>query len=230
MSLILSIETATYICSVALTRDGKVIASRETGEKNAHSRLLTVFIDEILREAGITAKQLSAVAVSEGPGSYTGLRIGVSTAKGLCYATGCPLIAVSTLEALAFGMKPLAQEDDLLIPAIDARRMEIYTAVYDHTLSPLAAPGPVIVDEDFFRNLPLHRRIILAGDGAAKCLPVAEKITTAQMATDIHPSAFHIASLALDRFARREFADTAYFEPYYMEEFTAGAPHVKGLN
>lgn len=229
MSLILSIETATYICSVVLTRDGKVIASRETGEKNAHSRLLAVFIDEVLREAGTTAKQLSAVAVSEGPGSYTGLRIGVSAAKGLCYATGCPLIAVSTLEALAFGMKPPAQEGDLLIPAIDARRMEIYTAVYDHNLSPLVAPGPVIIDEDFFRNLPPHRRIIMAGDGAAKCLPIAEKITTVQLATDVHPSAFHIAPLALDRFTRHEFADTAYFEPYYMKEFTAGAPHVKGL-
>lgn len=229
MSLILSIETATYICSVALSEGDRIIAIRETNEKNAHSRLLTVFIDEILNEAGIKATQLDAIAVSEGPGSYTGLRIGVSAAKGICYAIGKPLIDISTLKALALAMQYESTDGDLLIPAIDARRMEIYTAVYDLQLNELTAPGSVIVDEFFFRNLPGHKRIIMAGDGAAKCVPIAEVSDRIVLTGEVHPSAKSIARLAWLKYQEKDFADTAYFEPFYMKEFLAGKPSVKGL-
>lgn len=229
MSLILSIETATYICSVALSDGDRIVALRETNEKNAHSRLLTIFIDEIFKEAGIKASQLAAVAVSEGPGSYTGLRIGVSAAKGICYASDKPLIAVSTLKALALAIQQGAVDGDLLIPAVDARRMEIYTAVYDPRLNELTAPGSVIVDESFFRNLPRHNRIIMAGDGAAKCVPMAGATEHIVLTGEVHPSARNIAGLAWLKYQQKDFVDTAYFEPFYMKEFLAGKPNVKGL-
>lgn len=229
MSLILCIETATQVCSVALSDGDRMIAIRETTEKNAHSRLLTVFIEEIVAEAGISLKDLDAIAVSEGPGSYTGLRIGVSAAKGLCYATSIPLIAIGTLQALAAGMQTVAKPGDILIPTIDARRMEIYTAVYDTQLNPLINVAPVIVDRQFFTSLPPHSRVILAGDGAAKCLEIAVEITDVVFAEQIRPSAGQMTTLAHSKFLHRDFVDTAYFEPFYMKEFLAGIPVVKGL-
>ena len=227
MSILLSIETATHVCSVALTSGGRLLALRETNEKNAHSKLLAVYVDEVLKEAGVKPSQLAGVAVSEGPGSYTGLRIGVSAAKGLCYAASVPLIPVGTLHSLAYAMKQFASEGDALMPAIDARRMEVYTCVFNHSLEAVTQPGPVVVSQPFFEGLPLHNRLLLAGDGGAKCLTFAGD--RALLLQQVQPSAVHVAALAHQKLDARQFADTAYFEPYYMKEFVAGMPHVKGL-
>lgn len=227
MPILLSIETATHICSVALTRGERLLALRETNEKNAHSKLLAVFIDEVLKEAGVKPSQLAGIAVSEGPGSYTGLRIGVSAAKGLCYAANLPLIPVGTLHSLAYAMKQFASEGDLLMPAIDARRLEVYTCLFNHWLEAVTQPGPVVLSQAFFEGLPVHHRLLMAGDGASKGLPLAGD--RALHLQQVHPSALHIAALAHQRWDAGQFADTAYFEPYYMKEFIAGMPHVKGL-
>ena len=225
MNLLL-IESATNICSVALSREGKIISIRENGEGNRHAELLTVFIEEVMKEGGCTFAQLDAVAVSMGPGSYTGLRIGVSAAKGICYAVEKPLIAVGTLEAMAYGMIKEAKPGDFLIPMIDARRMEVYTAIYDHEGKTLKAVSPIILDENFviqISNLhPPVSNLLFSGDGMPKAKELLSKIPNAVFTESGNCSAKNLMIPAEKKFLEKDFEDVAYFEPFYLKTFHPG--------
>lgn len=242
MALILHIETATQVCSVALAESGSVLQLRESSEKNMHSSVVTVFIDEMLKAAGKPFTALDAVAVSMGPGSYTGLRIGVSTAKGICYGLDRPLIAVGTLDAMAAGMAAgmaslSTGTPSLLCPMIDARRMEVYNALYaPQGLRPVAqglrpwreTQAEIITENSFAEELKSFR-IIFAGDGAAKCKPLLQQHPNAEFLDSFQPSAAFMVPLAEEKFRRQQFEDTAYFEPFYLKDFIPGIPKVKGL-
>ena len=235
MSKILHIDTATPQCSVALSSGAELLGLRETSEKNAHSRVVTIFADELMKSADLQPSDLNAVAVSMGPGSYTGLRIGVSAAKGLCFALGKPLIAVSTLQAMAAGMKArmagerALEPDVLFCPMIDARRMEVYSALYDASLHEVREIRAEIITEDSFSLELGNRRICFAGDGAAKCKDLLAKHPNALFMDDFVPSAEYMISIALEKFLNRAFEDVADFEPFYLKDFIAGIPRVKGL-
>ena len=232
MSILLHIETATPVCSVALTQDDRILAIRETSEKNSHSQVVTVFIDEMLKECGLEPMQLDAVAVSKGPGSYTGLRIGVSTAKGICWALDKPLISVGTPEAMAMGMRQKYSQPEslpiLFAPMIDARRMEVYTGLFDEDLNNILPVYAAIIDENTFEEFIEDHIICFAGDGAEKCEAVL-KHPNFRFINDFDASATYMAPLAVAKFAAGNFEDVAYFEPYYLKDFIAGKPSVKGL-
>lgn len=223
MALILLIETATTACSVALANDGEILALKELNERNVHAEVITVFIDEVMAAAGKTYADLDAVAVSSGPGSYTGLRIGVSTAKGLCYALDKPLIAVETLQAMADGMAGTLNDTNVLLcPMIDARRMEVYTAIFDHKANRIRPTAAEIIDANSFTDLLQQQLILFFGDGADKCREVFEGNANARFDTSFLNSARWLTQAALRKFANQEFEDVAYFEPFYLKDFIAG--------
>ena len=235
--MILCLETATPVCSVAINDGSKTLALRECKGQNAHSEKITIFIKEVLDELGIGYSQLDAVAVSKGPGSYTGLRIGVSTAKGVCYAAGLPLMAVDTLHAMAYGMREKLctklQSGDLLIPMIDARRMEVYCAVFDAEMHRIKDTSAVVFDESFqLSSLTSHlspKKLWLFGDGAPKLKELFKDNPKIQVVEEFSPSAAFMASLSDQALEANDFVDVAYFEPFYLKDFVAGKPHVKGL-
>ncbi len=232
--MILCLETATNICSVALCHSNEVLAMREGEGQNVHSERITIFIDEALKEAGVTYADLDAVAVSKGPGSYTGLRIGVSTAKGVCYAADKPLMAIDTLAAMAYGAKQLLQHNalnsgDLLIPMIDARRMEVYCSIFDSELNKIHDTEAKIIDSESFSDLYNCHRLWLFGDGAEKCATPFNGNDNVKIINGFKPSARYMAALATRQLQDKEFVDVAYFEPFYLKDFVAGKPHVKGL-
>lgn len=233
MSIILGIETATQTCSVALTANGQVLALKESTGSNEHSTLLTQYIQEVLQIAGIQAKEIDAVAVSIGPGSYTGLRIGLSTAKGLCYALDKPLISIPTLKAIAhcavtnINTKIIHSNDIVLVPLIDARRMEAFTAFYTVKLDEIVPVHALLIDENSFVNM-LEKKIYLFGDGAEKCKNLFEHKSNFFF-PEVKPSAVSICFLAEENFSTSSFADLAYCEPFYLKDFIAGKPRVKGL-
>ncbi len=231
--MILCLETATPVCSVALNDGCCTIALRETEGQNAHSEKITNFIREVMETAKIDYKQLDAVAVSQGPGSYTGLRIGVSTAKGICYAADLPLMAIDTLEAMAYGMKAKLGsqigENDLLIPMIDARRMEVYAAVFDANLQRINDTAALVIDENTFVDLQKYHRLWLFGDGAPKLKQVFENQPNVNIVDGFKPSAAYMLNLADKALREHNFVDVAYFEPFYLKDFIAGKPQVKGL-
>jgi len=219
MAKILQIETATAICSVAVSVNGETISFKEEQGQNLHAANLTLFIDEVVKAAGLSYQELDAIAVSKGPGSYTGLRIGVSTAKGLCYALDKPLIAIETLEMMAAGY--LAENPNysgLICPMIDARRMEVYTTVFDSLLNILLPTEAKIIDETSFNMLLSQQVITFLGDGAAKC---AEFLTHPNAKFDAanFNSATYMSRLANKAFSNRKFEDVAYFEPFYLKDF-----------
>jgi len=225
MSLILQIETATTVCSVALAMDGVVLAYKQIDERNIHAEVITVFIDELVATAGITYHELDAVAVSCGPGSYTGLRIGVSTAKGLCYALDKPLIAIETLEAMAWGAINAAAYIDeklLLCPMIDARRMEVYTAIFNTSGERIQPTSAEIIDENSFSELMQNHKLLFFGDGAEKCRPALGHHPNAQFLPGFINSATHLTKKAAEKFRLKNFEDVAYFEPFYLKDFIAG--------
>ena len=231
--MILCLETATPVCSVALNESCCTIALRETEGQNAHSEKITNFIREVMEVAEIDYKQLDAVAVSKGPGSYTGLRIGVSTAKGICYAADLPLMAIDTLEAMAYGMKTKLGsqigENDLLIPMIDARRMEVYAAIFDANLNKINDTAALVIDENSFDELLKDHRLWLFGDGAPKLKKVFENQPNVNIIDGFKPSAAYMLHLADKALREQDFVNVAYFEPFYLKDFIAGKPHVKGL-
>ena len=231
--MILCLETATPVCSVALNEHCCTIALRETEGQNAHSEKITNFIRDVMEVAKIDYHQLDAVAVSQGPGSYTGLRIGVSTAKGICYAADLPLMAIDTLEAMAYGMKMKLgnqiAENDLLIPMIDARRMEVYAAVFDSNLSKINDTAALVIDENSFKELRKDHRLWLFGDGAPKLGKIFENQPNVSIVDGFKPSAAYMLPLAEKALREQKFVDVAYFEPFYLKDFIAGKPHVKGL-
>lgn len=224
MSLILCIETGTDICSVGLSRDGELISLRESDEGRDHARNVALFVDELLRENDIAAEELSAVAVGMGPGSYTGLRIGVSFAKGLCYGLQIPLVAVGSLDS----MVQVAREDHeagiidvdnwndaVLCPMVDARRMEVYTQMFDTQGLPLNEVKAEIVTEESFKEWRGERQLVIFGNGAAKCREVLNDATY----INVTPSARGLAVLAHQRLEAGQTEDIAYFEPFYLKDF-----------
>ena len=226
MSLILQIETATTVCSVALSENGSVLAHKEVQQRNIHAEAITVFIDEILKDAGKQYHELKAVTVSCGPGSYTGLRIGISVAKGLCFALDIPLIAVETLEAMTDGLIVQNTFDDqtdlLLCPMIDARRMEVFTAVFNAKGERIRPTSAEIIDENSFDDLLKTHKIIFFGDGAVKCSEVLGKNPYVQIIPGFLNSAVHLTKKATEKYGSKSFEDVAYFEPYYLKDFIAG--------
>jgi len=233
MALILNIETSTQVCSVSLSLDGQTIGIKESHTKNSHAELLTIFAQQIVSEEGYEFKDLDAVAVSKGPGSYTGLRIGVSTAKGLCFSLDKPLIAISTLEAMALGMIQSIEisdsENTLFCPMIDARRMEVYCALFTEDTSMVRKIKAEIIDEKSFVDELKSKRMIFGGDGAAKCQEVLSFNKNAIFLDNFLPSSSYMAQLAEQKFMDKNFEDVAYFEPFYLKDFVAGLPRVKGL-
>jgi len=223
--MILQIETATTSCSVALAHEGQILAQKELNQRNVHAEVITLFIADVLAAAGKTYADLDAVAVSSGPGSYTGLRIGVSTAKGLCFALDKPLIAVETLKAMADGirhqLKAELTDNTLLCPMIDARRMEVFTAVFDSKGIKMKATEALIVESDSFAELLADHQMIFFGDGAMKC---SETINhpNARFYDGFVNSAVDLTATASAKFDAKDFEDVAYFEPYYLKEFIAG--------
>lgn len=225
MPLILHIETATLTCSVALSENGELLNKIEKTERNIHAAVLTVFIKDLLEGAGKKMQDLDAVAVSMGPGSYTGLRIGVSTAKGLCYALDIPLIAVNTLHAMASGFIHKCfsvNMNTLFCPMIDARRMEVYAAIYDHEIKEKQGTSAVIVDEMSFKELLENHIVYFFGDGAAKCEEILGSYLNARIMDDYLNSAGDMVAIAHQKFQNQEFEDVAYFEPYYLKDYVAG--------
>ncbi len=225
MSLILGIETSTKICSVAVSDGEKLLAIEEEGGEYSHSEKLTVFIQKVLDRAKLQLKDIDAIAVSKGPGSYTGLRIGVSVAKGLCYALDKPLIAVDTLQAMAKNVAALDNSSDSLYsPMIDARRMEVYTALYDNENNSVTPITAKIIDENSFSEELTAQKIVFFGDGADKCAEVLEKNSTATFIDEGLPSAEFVNQIAFGKYQKQEFEDVAYFEPYYLKDFVATTP------
>jgi tRNA threonylcarbamoyladenosine biosynthesis protein TsaB len=230
MANIICIETATINCSVALIQNNSVLAFKESTVRNSHAEMVTVFIEELLAENNVDLSALNAVAVSKGPGSYTGLRIGVSTAKGLCYALDIPLLAVSTLEVLTSGIiKDFSVDESVLFcPMIDARRMEVYSAVYNIRFEQLREIKAEIINKHSFHDLLDKGRMVFLGDGSLKCKEVIDH-PNAVFSYHIYPSAQHMAAFASNAFSENRFEDVAYFEPYYLKDFVPGIPKVKGL-
>jgi tRNA threonylcarbamoyladenosine biosynthesis protein TsaB len=225
MGLILLLETATHVCSVSLARDGEVIENRESKEEKSHASQLTVFIQEVLQAHQLKATELDAVAVSKGPGSYTGLRIGVSTAKGLCYGADVPLIAIDTLKAMAWGIKNTTEyePDAWICPMIDARRMEVYAAIYNANLEEQRGIKAEVIDENSYGSWLQDRTIYFMGTGADKLVDVI-KHPNAKVIEHFVPSANYIASMAEKAYQQKKFEDVAYFEPFYLKEFMATVP------
>jgi tRNA threonylcarbamoyladenosine biosynthesis protein TsaB len=234
MALILGIETATSICSVALVKDGKLLAIRESEGLREHSAALTGYFADIFSEAGLSYQELDAIAVSMGPGSYTGLRIGVSSAKGLCYALDKPFIAIDTLKSLAWlalqqcKLKNTDTDNILFCPMLDARRMEVYTAMFDANLQLVEPVNAEVITEDSFSAYE-ERKIIYFGDGASKCTSVFKSKENFTYLEAINLSALSVCMLAEIDFKNNNFADVAYCEPFYLKDFIAGKPRVKGL-
>ncbi|MGA9637991.1 tRNA (adenosine(37)-N6)-threonylcarbamoyltransferase complex dimerization subunit type 1 TsaB [Flavobacterium sp.] len=223
MSYILNIETATKNCSVALSKEGKTIVCFETAEEGySHAEKLHVFIEQSIKEAGIDYKDLSAVAVSQGPGSYTGLRIGVSAAKGLCYALGIPLIAIDTLQSLA---SQVGVKDGLIVPMLDARRMEVYNAIFTSNLEYIRATQAEIITEESFSAI--HEKIYFVGDGTQKCMTVLKKDNFIFIEGVIFPSAKEMCVLSYQKYSHNDIVDVAYFEPFYLKDFMVTLPKSK---
>jgi tRNA threonylcarbamoyladenosine biosynthesis protein TsaB len=222
--LILLIETATTTCSIALAENGNVIGVKELNESNIHASQITLFIEEVMLLAKKNYSDLQAVAVSMGPGSFTGLRIGVSTAKGLCYALDIPLIAVDTIQAMASGLIKTIDfpESGFLIPMLDARRMEVYTGVYRKDLSIIEPVSAKIVDEDSFKEYK-NQELFLFGDGSDKFKNLFSDQENIHF-VDFSTSASNLSSLALEKFNRAQFENVAYFEPFYLKDFLITAP------
>lgn len=222
MALILSIESATKNCSVTLAKDGEVLAIRELWEeKFSHAEKMHSFVLEVMSSTDYELSDLEAVAVSKGPGSYTGLRIGVSTAKGLCYALDRPLISVPTLESLSRQVN--CTEDSMIVPLLDARRMEVYSAVFDHDHKQVRETRAEVIGPESFSEYLERGKVCFLGDGARKTREVIQHPNA--VFTDLrYPSSREMATLAETRFQRQEFEDLAYFEPYYLKDFIAGKP------
>lgn len=219
MALILCLETATTNCSVGLAKDGKLLALKEDNSKNySHAEKLHVFINEVLQEAGVTTKDLDAIAISKGPGSYTGLRIGVSSAKGLCYSLDLPLISVPTLDLLAAKLKA---EKGTKISMLDARRMEVYSAVYDSNLNQVRDTQAQVLNESAFAEYLEKSKVHFIGNGVAKFEEIC-KHPNAVFHTQQYPSAKEMAEIAELKHQKSDTEDVAYFEPYYLKDFIAG--------
>ena len=227
MALILIIETSTEVCSVSLLKDGYLVDFIESDEGQNHARLVTVFAESLLSRNKLQPTELSAIAVSKGPGSYTGLRIGVSTAKGICYAGNIPLIAIGTLEAMAkhvaLNMKQYGIADDkltLFCPMIDARRMEVFSMLLDENGTVLKPITADIIDDSFLAFELSNKQVVFFGNGSEKCETII-KSPNAIFLPNIKASAQHMTELVWQAYNNNQFEDVAYFEPFYLKDFVA---------
>jgi len=232
MGLILNIETSTTICSVCISRDGELVEIKESSEEKSHAKKLTVFIEKLLKENSIEFNDLDAISISKGPGSYTGLRIGVSTAKGLCYAKDIPLIAINTLQSMACGIIHKVQcneleindfEHSILVPMIDARRMEVYSAFFNNSGDFKREVKAEIIDENSFQEVLAENQMIFFGDGSEKIQDVVQH-KNAVFVKNINPSSKDMIKLSEKAFSNKQFEDVAYFEPFYLKDFIATVP------
>lgn len=224
--MILNIETSTNVCSAAVTEGSQVLWAKRS-ENGNHAHDLPLFVQSLLQAAKEDNKKIDAVAVSQGPGSYTGLRIGVATAKGLCYGFDVPLLAIDTLQLLSASL--LAQDPDisdsaLLCPMLDARRMEVYTALYSLRLQAQTSVEAKIIDSDSFSRIPEDTTLVFFGNGSAKCKDVIQR-KNALFIDNIIPDARYMGALAEQKLLNNEFADIAYFAPFYLKEFHATVSH-----
>ena len=224
MSLILSIDTSTKVCSVALHSDGKLLAISELYTEKSHSGMLTTLCESVVKYAGFSLKSLDAIAVAKGPGSYTGLRIGISTAKGFCFALDKPLIAINTLEAMAYQVKSFYNEPYLFCPMIDARRMEVYCQVLDNQMNIISETEAKVIDELSFSEILNEKKIVFFGDGAIKCQAEIAHKNAVFLLTEIHPSAKTVGLLATNSFEKSLFENVVTFEPFYLKDFVGTQP------
>jgi tRNA threonylcarbamoyladenosine biosynthesis protein TsaB len=226
MALILNLETATTVCSVSLAKDGTLLSLKELNEDYTHAENLTVFIEDVLSQSKVKLSDVHAIAVSKGPGSYTGLRIGVSTAKGLCYSLDKPLIAINTLEHFASSviLSPSKKQDptSFFCPMIDARRMEVYCAVYDGQGKEIRPTAAEIIDGISFADLLSNNPVYFFGDGSVKCKEVLSKNKNAFFIDHKVPSAKDMISFSEKMYNEKQFEDVAYFEPFYLKDFVGG--------
>jgi tRNA threonylcarbamoyladenosine biosynthesis protein TsaB len=219
MHYILNIETATTVCSVSISQDGHILGYKEIDNGFTHSENLHLFINELLIDLNISIKQLSAIAISKGPGSYTGLRIGVSAAKGLAYALNIPLISVDTLKIMAYQVSQLNTGYDFFCPMIDARRMEVYTCVYDTQLNSQILTQALIIDSLSIKTFDSFSSICFFGDGMLKCREVISLLQNTVCIDNIKPSSQYMCALSYEKFLKQAFEDIAYFEPFYLKDF-----------
>ncbi len=223
--IILHIETSTHVCSVALSEGSTCLFSEINNDGMNHAALLSVFISQAMEVLKQKNKKLDAVAVSSGPGSYTGLRIGVSTAKGLCYGLDIPMISVSTLEVITKQVLNSSNFDSetLFCPMIDARRMEVYAAIYNTNIELIREISPDIIDENSYQDYLQNKQIVFFGNGSEKC-KIAINHANAVFIEDINPMAENMISFGLNAFLEKDFVDVAYFEPFYLKEFQTTTP------
>lgn len=222
MANLLCIETATTNCSVALGINGECVAIREfDSPKYSHAEQLHDFIQAVLKEAKLTFKDLDAVAVSKGPGSYTGLRIGVSAAKGICFAMDLPLISVPTLHVLAKQLK--VSEGELIIPMLDARRMEVYTQVFDGFHTAISETEALVLEDTSFKELAKNQKLHFIGNGVEKFKEISQH-EKFQYYPNKAVSSKEMVQLSYEKYQQKQFEDAAYFEPYYLKDFVAGKP------
>lgn len=218
MAYILNIETSTTNCSVSLSYKGETLVLKEDyGNGYSHAEKLHVYVDEVLKEAKISTLQLDAIAVSKGPGSYTGLRIGVSAAKGLAFALNIPLISVSTLEALAHQVKA---DSGLIVPMLDARRLEVYSAIFDTQFNSIRAIEAQVLDETSFQSYLSENKVYFIGDGVAKTKALLDNNNAVFIENKL-PSADQMSALSFNKYKKSDTEDVAYFEPYYLKDFVA---------
>lgn len=229
LPLILMIETSTQICSVAISKGKEILAIRDIDIPNAHSSRLSLLIEEILEETNLRYKDLSAIAVSKGPGSYTGLRIGVSSAKGFAYGLDIPLISVETLRILQKAVK-VKYPQAYALTMIDARRMEVYCSIFDEQGNIVKELSADIIEEDIYKDyFKPDKQFVVVGDGANKCSEAFSKYENLIFDEDIKLSTRYMSEMVYDKFVAKDFEDVAYFEPYYLKNFVAAPAKVKGL-
>ncbi len=217
MAIILNLETATTNCSVSISKDDKVVVLKENNAANySHSEQLHIFIKEALKEASLLFSDLDAVAISKGPGSYTGLRIGVSAAKGLCFSLDLPLISIPTLQSMAHQVQ--LEPGEMVIPVLDARRMEVYSCVYNNDYQEIRETRAEVINEESFADYVSGNKVYVAGSGAEKCRGVLQHPNFVFIDAVV-PSAKQMAPIAFEKFKSNQFEDVAYFEPYYLKDF-----------
>ena len=224
MALILNLETSTTVCSVALGKEGKVIALNEINDGYSHAEQLEILISKTLEKAGVAISDLDAVAVSKGPGSYTGLRIGVSMAKGICYGANISLLSVPTLEAMAYHPQLDKFPNAYKVPMLDARRMEVYACVLDATYAVVQETSAIVLDENSFSEALQKNVCVFFGPGMEKSKEILDSNKSAYFQVGVLPSAAQMVEISNKKFEKNQVEDVAYFEPFYLKDFVAGKP------
>jgi tRNA threonylcarbamoyladenosine biosynthesis protein TsaB len=229
MAFILSIETSTPVSSIAIHHGGNLIASQSIHKNKTHSKYLIPSIRFLCEASGLSISDIEAVAVSQGPGSYTGLRIGTSSAKGLCFGLDAKLIAINTLQAMARGIAEYYDDTFVFCPMLDARRMEVYSMLLQRDGKVLKPTSAIVVEKDSFKDILKKQKVVFFGDGADKCQSLIGDNVNAYFLRHVYPSAEHIGLLAWQKFEKRQYEDLAYFEPFYLKDFIAKKPSAKKL-